>query len=81
MVRVEGIEPSTTCLKGRCSTPELHPRRAEYSEAAAPESSPKRGGSQPGSASLSARGLPIGAPATRFVLAADTGMPASWATG
>ena len=24
-VRVEGIEPSTTCLKGRCSTTELHP--------------------------------------------------------
>ncbi len=24
-MRVDGIEPSTTCLKGRCSTPELHP--------------------------------------------------------
>jgi hypothetical protein len=25
-LRVDGIEPSATCLKGRCSTTELHPQ-------------------------------------------------------
>ena len=30
-MRVEGIEPSTTCLKGRCSTTELHPHAIKTS--------------------------------------------------
>ncbi len=33
MVRVEGIEPSATCLKGRCSTTELHPHMGSFSSA------------------------------------------------
>ena len=28
-VSVDGLEPSTLCLKGRCSTPELHARNVQ----------------------------------------------------